>query len=138
LGSALPLVAASHGALGVAVLGTLLWAISLPIAVWMCVRPTGHALSTVVKSFAAPWLSGLPLAALATIIGRELGVFGIWGDAVNLLLVAPATLAAMLLATRLVQPDVFAQLRSLSGDAFSGAFTRVKRFAAIGRGKQGR
>ncbi|NBX36418.1 MAG: hypothetical protein EBR10_04225 [Planctomycetes bacterium] len=138
LGSALPLVAASHGALGVAVLGTLLWAISLPIAVWMCVRPTGHALSTVVKSFAAPWLSGLPLAALATIIGRELGVFGIWGDAVNLVLVAPATLAAMLLATRLVQPDVFAQLRSLSGGAFSGAFTRVKRFAAIGRGKQGR
>lgn len=134
LGSALPLVAASHGALGVAVLGTLLWAVSLPCAVWICVRPMGESLTTVLRSFAAPWLTGIPLAALATIIGRELSVFGIWGDTVNLVVVAPTTLVVMLLATRVSQPDVFAQLWSLWGSALSS----VRRAALISRGVRGR
>jgi O-antigen/teichoic acid export membrane protein len=131
--AALPFVAKSGGAVGVALLGMVLWAISLPCAVFVCVRPHGVPLRSVIAAFVSPWMTTLPVAVVALVVTRELGVLGRLGDAIALLVLAPCTLVAMLFATKLLQPDVFAELRGI----FGGAVTRFQslfRVLRVGRG----
>jgi len=126
---ALPFVANSYGALGVALLGAVLWAGSLPVAVHVCVRAHGVAWQSVIASFGVPWVTTVPLGGAALLLSRELGCFGLFADAIVLSVIAPMTLMAMLYSVRFVQPEVYAELKGIGKTGLK----RIHRFAMRGQ-----
>lgn len=123
--AALPFVAHSSGALGVALLGVVLWAVSLPLAVHVCVRAHDVSWQSVLASFGLPWVTTVPLGGAAFLVSRELGCFGWFGDAVALVVIAPITLVAMLYSMRFVQREVYAELKDLA----ESGLKRIRHFA---------
>jgi len=126
---ALPFVANSYGALGVALLGAVLWAGSLPVAVHVCVRAHGVAWQSVIASFGVPWVTTVPLGGAALLLSRELGCFGLFGDAIALSVLAPITLMTMLYSMRFIQPEAYEELKGIGKTALK----RIHRLAVRGR-----
>lgn len=107
------------GAAWVATVNFCLWACSLPLAAWLGIRPRGHSLWTVLRVFVAPWATAMPIGLAAWLLSGWLLSFGSWGALFALLVLAPATLFAMLWTTRWSQPSTFADLRPLAEALFA-------------------
>jgi hypothetical protein len=52
----LPIAALLGGGLAVAICATCLWAVGLPVAVWLSLRNSGHTIWDALRLFAIPWL----------------------------------------------------------------------------------
>ena len=68
------------GGFGVAVVGAIVWGISLPIAVWLGTREVGGTLWSAITLLMAPWATALPLAGVAWLGWQLLEPFGKWWD----------------------------------------------------------
>lgn len=97
------------GGFGVAIFGAVVWGISLPIAVWLGTREVGGTLWSAIKVLMAPWITALPLAALAWFGWHLLEPFGKWGMGISLFVVGPIILFLSILATRISQPQTYAE-----------------------------
>ncbi len=60
-------VAARHGALAVAPVDTSAWVVAVPVVAWRCVSGSGPGFGDIARSVLAPWLTALPVAAVAGI-----------------------------------------------------------------------
>ena len=91
---------------GAAWVTALLWAVSTPVAVWMCVRfgRQGGSLQAL-SIFVKPWLRGLPLFAGGYLAVRWLSGFGAFGDVLAVAAVGPLVLAIALVIARHAEPD---------------------------------
>jgi len=118
------------GALGVAIVGAVLWSVSLPLVVWLSIRHAGFGPVTSIRAFAAPWMSAIPIGFIAWSAITSVSAFGQGGRLVALFLLAPVTLIAMLLATRWSQPAVYREVCELLS-RIAGRLPLVKRFVTI-------
>ena len=94
------------GAVGAAWVSALLWAISAPVAVWMCVR-FGHR-GGLVKGlwiFAKPWVTALPLFGAGYLVVRLLSRWDALGDVVAVAVAGPLLLTAAFAMARRNEPD---------------------------------
>ena len=110
---ALPVAALSGGSIAVAVTIAGLWSISLPMAVWVTTRRAGGSLFASVRIFLAPWLTGLPIAYAAWLAAGAVASMGTVAQLMALAIGAPCCCILMLLSTRLVQPEVFAEMTGI-------------------------
>ena len=110
----LPIAALNGGALAVAVCATCLWAVGLPIAVWLSLRNSGHTIWDALSLFAIPWLTALPIGLLGWYVGSQSLALGRSGSVLATLVVAPIALLSMLVATRWTQPSVFREMQLLA------------------------
>ena len=95
------------GATGAAWVTALLWGVSAPIAVRLCVGfapPVSFVQPLAV--FARPWLRALPLFGGGYLAVRWLSGLGALGDVLALAAVGPVVLAAALVIARHTEPDV--------------------------------
>ena len=95
------------GATGAAWVTALLWGVSAPIAVRLCVGmappvPFGQPLAV----FFRPWLRALPVFGGGYLAVRWLSGLGPLGDVLALAAVGPVVLAAALVIARHTEPDV--------------------------------
>lgn len=99
------------GALGVAVASCLVWASSATIGIWLCTRfDANRRLRQVARLFVRPWLGALPAGLAAYSLVAWLGAgYGAVGELLALAVLAPLTLAVLLLLARALD-DEFAQL----------------------------
>ena len=95
------------GATGAAGVTALLWCVSAPIAVRLCV---GFAppvrLFQALAVFVRPWLRGLPVFGGGYLAVRWLSGLGVLGDVLALAAIGPLLLAAALVIARHTEPDV--------------------------------
>ena len=94
------------GAVGAAWVSALLWAISAPVAVWMCVR-FGHR-GGLVKGlwiFAKPWVTALPLFGAGYLVVCLLSRWDTVGDVVAVAVAGPLLLTAAFAMARRSEPD---------------------------------
>ncbi|MFO0784235.1 MAG: hypothetical protein U0636_11190 [Phycisphaerales bacterium] len=81
------------GALGVAIVSGVLWAVSAPVGVWLCARVAGPGkLRESITVFVRPWLVGAPIFVVGYLATRWLATQGIFGDWASLVLVGPIAL----------------------------------------------
>ncbi len=111
----LPIAAMHWGATGAAVASLALWGIGLPIAaVVACRAPSESAWPGVLRALAMPWVAAMPVAAAAWWGGNALldrwSTFGAW---IAVVVLAPAAAVASIGIMRVVQPEVYAELRSV-------------------------
>jgi PST family polysaccharide transporter len=109
----LPIAALMGGGLAVAICATCLWAVGLPIAVWLSLRNSGHTIWDALRLFAIPWLTALPIGMLGWFVGSQSLVLGRGGAILATLVIAPIVLLIMLSATRWTQPAVFREMMLL-------------------------
>ncbi len=102
--------AKQFGALGVAACAAILWAISLPIAVRLCIGGRAAATWTAARVFIAPWLTAAPIALGVWVAWLFLQPLGTVGMILALVVVGPLGLVAALAATRFSQPSAYAEL----------------------------
>jgi hypothetical protein len=103
------------GATGAAVASLSLWGIGLPIAaVVACRAPSESAWPEVLRALAMPWVAAMPVAAAAWWGGNALmdrwSTFGAW---IAVVVLAPAAAVASVGIIGVVQPEVYAELRSV-------------------------
>lgn len=122
-----PFAAAGAESAGVAAAAAGIWAVSLPIAVWLGIRGSGYTMISSLGIFAAPWSTALPLAAAGWLGAVWLGQFGAWGHLAALATLAPTCLLSMLLATRISQPSVYAEVAPVVVRLARRVIDRVKR-----------
>ena len=115
------------GALGVAVVGAVLWSVSLPLVVWLSIRHAGFGPVASIRIFVAPWMTAIPIGVIAWSAIAPLSSLGQGGRLAALFLLAPVTLVAMLLATRWSQPAVYREVTGLTS-RIAGRLPLVKRF----------
>jgi len=108
-----PIAALHGGAFSVALGSAVLWSISLPIAVWLCIRPAGGSIWDALRIFIAPWCTSLPIGVAAYFIAEKLQASGTWGMVFALAITAPIMLAVMLYATRWSQPNVYREIEPM-------------------------
>ena len=90
-------------ALGVAIASALMWTISAPIAVWLCIKVGRRIqISRAVIIFVRPWLIGLPVFVPGFLFVQWLYGWGRIGDIVAVAFAGPLMFIAALLITRLV------------------------------------
>ena len=94
------------GAIGAAWAGVLLWAVSAPAAVWICVR-FGNRDRTLdgLWVFARPWGTAVPLFGAGYLLVRLLSGWGSVGDIVAVAVAGPLLLSAALAMARRSDPD---------------------------------
>lgn len=125
--AAFPIAASGAEGTGVAAAVAAIWAVSLPVAVWLGIRGGGFTLLNAVRIFAAPWSTALPLAAAGWFGAVWLGQFGTWGHLAALALLAPACLLTMLLGTRVSQPSVYHEVAPVVVRVARRVMERVRR-----------
>jgi O-antigen/teichoic acid export membrane protein len=123
---ALPVAALWGGSIAVAITIAGLWSISLPMAVWVTTRSAGGSILASIRIFLAPWITGLPIAGTAWFGAAAVGSMGTLAQLTTLAIGAPACCILMLLATRLIQPDVFQEMMGIAQRMLS----RVRRARA--------
>ena len=111
---ALPIAASWGGSIAVAITIAALWSISLPMAVWVTTRNAGGSLLASIRIFIAPWITGLPIAGGAWFAAAAVAPMGTLAQVTALAIGAPCCCVLMLLATRLIQPDVFQEMSSIA------------------------
>ncbi len=106
--------------LGLAAAGTALasgvvWAISAPIGVWMCIQAAGpRSFGSALMIFVRPWLLAGPIFVGGYFASQWLGGYGLWGDIASLAVVGPLSLVLSLWVARISDPEV----RELSNTVF--------------------
>ena len=110
-------------AFGVAVASALMWSISAPVVVWLCIRlgERGH-LGRAIYVFARPWLIGLPVFVPGYLLVQWLAGWGRTGDIVAVVVAGPIMLIIALLVTRLVDPE----FRSITDRALQSGWSRIR------------
>lgn len=108
-----PLSALAGNALGVAICDTVLWGISVPVAVWLGTRMAGGGLRGAVAVFIAPWSTAVPIAGMAYGAWYLLEPLGTAGMVISLFVVGPVALALSIWATRFSQPATYAEMRPM-------------------------
>jgi O-antigen/teichoic acid export membrane protein len=126
-GLAAAVVVAGSGALPMAVATTVLWGVSVPLAIWLAGRPGALRATTALRLFAEPWIVAVPVGAGAYAIGGMLTPLGTWAQLAALLVGGPLAFALMIALSRLTHPEVHASLISL------GPFARVVRLFSRAR-----
>lgn len=111
----LPGIAIHFGAIGVAWVDSIIWSISLVVGVMLAVRGTGVSLVAVIKAFTMPWLTAAPIAVAAWLASHEMPGPPLIASAAALLLVGPLAMGASILAVRISQPDVAAEMAPFMG-----------------------
>lgn len=112
------------GAVGVAVASGCAWAISTPIAVWLCTRTGEHGRwRAALWVFGKPWLMSAPVFAIGWIAVSWLGTKGATGNWISLMLVGPLTL----LVSLLIAWAADSELRELTGRAWIAVRARMGR-----------
>jgi O-antigen/teichoic acid export membrane protein len=114
-----PASARYGGALGVAFADLSLWALSAPIAAWLAIRGSCAGFQALAGALFMPWVTALPVSALAFAAARFLAGWGLWGDLCSLLVVGPAALMLALVAIRVSQPATAAELAPMLGRALN-------------------
>ena len=95
------------GATGAAWVTTLMWAVSAPMAVWLCVGfATRRGFPQSLAVFSMPWFRGLPVFCGGYLAVRWLSGMGALGDVLAVAVVGPLVLAAALVIARHTEPDV--------------------------------
>ena len=108
--------AAIHfGAFGVAVVGAILWGLSLPIAVWIGTYETGGTFFSGVAVLLAPWTTALPIAALVWFGWLLLEPFGKMGMGISIFIIGPFAFMLSFIAIRISQPKTYAELAPIIG-----------------------
>ena len=102
--------ASHHGAIGVALCAAVLWGMSLPIALWLCVRRVGGTLWSSLAVMFAPWMTALPVALAVWGAWNMLSRFDIVGMLVTLFAVAPLGFVVAFWLTRFSQPTAYREL----------------------------
>lgn len=120
-GLAAAVAVARSGALPMAVATTILWGVSVPLAIWLAGRPGALRAVTALRLFVEPWLVALPVAAAVYALGGVLTPLGLWGQLAALLVVGPMAFVLMVALSRLTHPEVYANLMSI------GPVSRVMR-----------
>jgi len=108
-------VAGDHGALGVAIASLACWGASLPIAVWLCGRPTGRGVVESIGVFTAPWSAALPIGLVVWWIAGTLSAQGAWGGTLALVVVGPTAFLMCILLARWTQPTAWSDLQPMMG-----------------------
>ena len=112
------------GALGVAIASTLMWSISAPVVVWLCIKVGGRRqLGRAIYIFARPWLIGLLVFVPGYLLMQWLNGWGRFGDVVAVLVAGPMMFIIALLVTRLVDLE----FRSISDRMLSRVINGIKR-----------
>jgi len=105
--------ASSYGAIGVAVCAACIWAVSLPIAVWICMGGSGSSIWLATRIFLAPLSTAAPIA-IAVWVGLEVAQpLTQTGNIIALVVVGPIALVCALLATRISQPSAYSDLKPM-------------------------
>jgi hypothetical protein len=85
-----------------------------------------------IKVLLVPWTTGLPFAGVAWLASHFLTPFGNWGMGISIFIVGPIVLILSVLATRISQPETYAEfapiifrflslpLKSLKAKSLSG------------------
>ena len=111
------------GALGVAIASALMWSISAPLVVWLCIRVGGRRhLRETTSVFARPWLIGLSVFVPGYLFVQWLNGWGRTGDIVVVVVAGPLMFIIALLVTRLVDLE----FRSLADQALQRGWCRMK------------
>jgi O-antigen/teichoic acid export membrane protein len=111
----LPIAAWKAGALGVAMTTTGLWAVSLPLAVMLAVRPGGVGPRTALTVFFTPWITCVPIVAMAWFVVRWLDDQSRLGAWIALVSVGPLAFGAMVVGFRWTQPATYSDLTMIAG-----------------------
>jgi O-antigen/teichoic acid export membrane protein len=120
-GLAAAIAVARSGALPMAVAMTVLWGVSVPLAIWLAGRPGALRAATALQLFAEPWLVALPVAVGVYALGGVLTPLGVWAQLGAILVGGPLAFALMIVLSRITHPEVYADLMSL------GPFGRIAR-----------
>lgn len=102
-----------YGASGVAMASLACWGISLPIAVWLCGRPTQRGLIESIGVFTAPWSAALPVGLVVWWIADKLSTVGPWGSTLALVFVGPIAFLVCIFVTRWTQPAAWIDLQPM-------------------------
>ncbi len=108
-------VAGDHGAFGVGIVSAALWIAALPVAVWLCTKPTGGSFWQALRIFIDPWMTAVPVAVAVWWIATSLEPMGRLGAVISIVGVGPIALALSLWLTRFSQPAAFVELCTLAG-----------------------
>lgn len=103
-----PMAALMWGGLGIAWTDTILWAISVPLIVWLGSRGAGVRGTTVLRLLLTPWLTAAPIAIGAYLAWQALPGPPKVAAAIAVFGIGPVSLLLALLAVRFTQPGVFA------------------------------
>lgn len=128
---AYPLAALSGAALGVSICDTIIWGVSVPVAVWLGTHLAGGTFRQALGVFVAPWSTALPIAAAAWGAWELMQPLGVPGMVTALFLVGPVALVLSVWATRFSQPDTYAELQPMVAKV-TGKLSRIPR-SALGR-----
>jgi len=110
----LPVCAERWGAMGVSVGSLVLWGIGLPIAATAACRASSVSAGLpLLRALVTPWAAAAPVAIAAKwgsdVLMEHWSTPGAW---IALLVLAPVAMAASVCVMRVVQPGVYAELRS--------------------------
>ena len=108
-----PVFAHFWGALGVSVIDTVIWGISVPVAVIIGTSVAGGTFRTAMAVFLAPWSTSVPIAAAAWGAWWLLKPMGVPGMVIALAVVGPAAFALSIWATRFSQPATWSELQPM-------------------------
>lgn len=101
----------SHGAFGVAIASTVVWAVAVPSMTAFAVRGSGIPLPAVASAFIRPWVPAIPLGAAALAVGDIAGSLPVMARLALLGLTALGALVAAVTATRWTDQAAWQDLR---------------------------
>ncbi len=97
----------------IAAASAMVWALFLPVAVWIAGRPAHLAASSVLRLFLAPWLVCVPLAAalIASAHGLHTIASATTANILTLLVLGPLALALAIIGCAREHPDTWTDFR---------------------------
>lgn len=105
-----PPAARLFGGAGVAWADSAIWFASILVVVIIGVRRAGVRSSAVIAAFVLPWLSAAPIAVGAWLAWRAIPGPTLLADVLAIVLIGPIAFALSILAIRVVQPSVAAEI----------------------------
>ena len=94
------------GAVGVAIASVLMWSISIPTGAWLCTKPEGRGhIPRMIGAFLRPWFIGLPVIAPGYLLVQWLNDFGVVGNIVAIVVIAPVLFISVLFVAWLVDRE---------------------------------
>lgn len=120
------IAATQHGAIGVAIAAAVIWGASLPVAMWLCVRPVGGTAWSALKVFIAPWTTAAPIAVAAWCAWSLLSPYDTSGKLISLFVIGPIALGCALWLTSISQPAAYAELLPMTQRVFARLGIKVR------------
>ena len=111
------------GAVGIAIASATIWALSVPIAVWLCTKFDGFGrLRETLSVFTGPWFIGLTVFGPGYFFVQWLDSWGRTGNIVAIAMIGPMLFIATLFITRFVNPE----FRSLFDKTLQWGWHRIR------------